>query len=115
MERPAQGRVRPALLAVDDSEDDLAVIRDELERRYGEDYHVRCARSAREALAELTRARQAGRPVALVLADQWMPETTGAELLARVRRDHPEAKRALLIEFGSWGRSRGARRRGREA
>jgi thioredoxin reductase (NADPH) len=88
---------------VDDSEGDLAVIRDELERRYGEDYHVSCARSAREALAELRRAREAGHPVALVLADQWMPETTGSELLAEVRREHPEAKRGLLIEFGTWG------------
>jgi thioredoxin reductase (NADPH) len=95
--------VPPALLAVDDNEEDLAVIRDELERRYGEDYQVFCARSASEALAELGRVREAGHPVALVLADQWMPETTGSELLARVRREHPEAKRGLLIEFGNWG------------
>jgi thioredoxin reductase (NADPH) len=93
---------RPALLAVDDNEEDLAVIRDELHRRYGEDYQVFCARSAAEALAELDRVREAGRPVALVLADQWMPEVTGSELLARVRREHPEAKRGLLIEFGNW-------------
>jgi thioredoxin reductase (NADPH) len=91
------------LLAVDDSAEDLAVIEGELHRRYGEDYHVVCTRSARQALTELGRIREAGDPVALVMADQWMPETTGSELLARVRRDHPEAKRAMLIEFGSWG------------
>jgi thioredoxin reductase (NADPH) len=94
---------RPALVAVDDTEEDLTLIRDQLERRYGEDYLVLCARSAADALAELERAREAAHPVALVLADQWMPETTGAELLAAVRREHPQAKRCLLIEFGAWG------------
>jgi thioredoxin reductase (NADPH) len=103
MQRPAPRGLRPALVAVDDSEDDLGLIRKELERRYGDDYDVSCAQSAREALAELRRAREDGHPVALVLADQWMPEMTGTELLAAVRRDHPEAKRGLLIEFGSWG------------
>jgi thioredoxin reductase (NADPH) len=103
MERSAQGRVRPALLAVDDNAEDLAGIRGELERRYGDDYLVLCARSAAECLAKLKRAREDGHPVALVLADQWMPETTGSELLAAIRREHPRAKRALLIEFGTWG------------
>ncbi len=88
---------------MDDSEKDLAVIRDELERRYGEDYQVSCAQSASEALDELGRFRKSGHAVALVLADQWMPGTTGSELLAKVRREYPEAKRGLLIEFGTWG------------
>jgi len=91
------------LLAVDDSAEDLGVIRGELARRYGEDYLVLCAGSADEALDELKRVTAVGHPVALVLADQWMPDTTGSELLSRVRREHPEAKRGLLIEFGTWG------------
>lgn len=95
--------MRPALLAVDDNEDHLAVIREELERRYGEDYEVSCVRSARDALAELERVREAGHPVALVLADHWLPERTGSELLAEIRRRYPGAKRGLLIEFGAWG------------
>ena len=102
-QRGEPARERPLLLAVDDSDEDLAVIRDELARRYGEDYEISCARSAPQALAELARFCEAGHPVALVLADQWMPGTSGSELLARVRRDHPKAKRALLIEFGTWG------------
>jgi thioredoxin reductase (NADPH) len=103
MERAGQGRVRPVLLAVDDSAESLRVIRDELERRYGEDYVVLCARSPSKALHELRRTSDAGHAIALVLADQWMPEMTGSELLATVRREHPEAKRGLLIEFGTWG------------
>jgi thioredoxin reductase (NADPH) len=40
--------------------------------------------------------------VALVLADQEMAELPGAELLARVRRLHPPAKRGLLVHWGDW-------------
>jgi thioredoxin reductase (NADPH) len=35
-----------------------------------------------------------------VLADQWLPGATGAELLARVRQLHPAVRRALLISWG---------------
>jgi thioredoxin reductase (NADPH) len=47
--------------------------------------------------------REAGEPVALVLADQWMTGLTGAELLVRVQEHHPQAKRGLLIAWGEWG------------
>jgi thioredoxin reductase (NADPH) len=35
-----------------------------------------------------------------VLADQWMPDMSGMEFLARARHLFPAAKRALLIEWG---------------
>jgi len=35
-----------------------------------------------------------------VLADQWLPEATGADFLARVRQLHPAARRVLLITWG---------------
>jgi thioredoxin reductase (NADPH) len=35
-----------------------------------------------------------------VLADQWLPEATGTEFLARVRQLHPAARRVLLITWG---------------
>jgi thioredoxin reductase (NADPH) len=41
--------------------------------------------------------------VALVLADQWMPDLTGEDFLARAKALFPDAKRALLIDFGAWG------------
>jgi thioredoxin reductase (NADPH) len=94
--------VPPVLLAVDDDPDALARISGELRRRYGDDYRVVCEGSTRAALEDLERSRAAGEDVALVLADQWMPELTGAELLARVRELHPHAKRAILIEWGAW-------------
>jgi thioredoxin reductase (NADPH) len=95
----------PVLLTVDGSPDALARTEQELERRYGHDYEIRAERSAASALQALELLRDAGDAVALVLADQWLGETTGAELLARVRALHPAAKRGLLIEWGAWADS----------
>jgi thioredoxin reductase (NADPH) len=72
----------------------------ELRKRYGADYQVMVAGSADEAVAVLGRLREDASPVCLVLADQWLPEGTGAELLARVRQLHPAARRVLLITWG---------------
>ena len=91
------------LLAIDEDADCLKRTGDELERRYGRDYDVRAAHSAAAGLRELEALREAGTPLALVLADQWLGETTGAELLARAKALHPSAKRGLLIEWGAWG------------
>src|SRR5262249_19138503 len=46
--------------------------------------------------------REEGEPVALVLADQWLGETTGANLLAQARELHPAVKRGLMIGWGDW-------------
>lgn len=92
----------PVLLVVDEEQRCLARTEQQLRRRYGSDYAVRAERSAAAALTALEALRDAGEPVALVLADQWLRETTGAELLARVKALHPSAKRGLLIEWGAW-------------
>jgi thioredoxin reductase (NADPH) len=97
------------LLAVDDDRGALARIEQELTRRYGADYRVLCIPSAAEAERRLEALREEGEQVALVLADQWMPEKTGTELLARVWHLHPQAKRALLVPWGAWGDRRTAR------
>jgi thioredoxin reductase (NADPH) len=91
------------MLVVEDERDVRARIRGELQRRYGSDYRVACEGSALAALAKLDRWRAAAEPVALVLADQWMPDLTGEEFLARAKALFPNAKRALLVNFGAWG------------
>jgi thioredoxin reductase (NADPH) len=95
--------LRPALLAVDDKAEALARLDEALHRRYGSDYRVWCVASPREALEALEELRAQGAPVAVVLADQWMPGMTGSELLARVPSLHPHAKRGLLVDWGAWG------------
>ena len=94
---------RPVLLCVDDDPEALARIEDALCKRYAADYQVVSERSGAEALARLEACRAAGHEVAIVLAEHWMPELTGAELLGKVKQLHPHTKRALLINFGAWG------------
>jgi len=91
------------IVAVDDDPSSIGHIGAELERRYDRDYRILFSTSATEALEQLERMQQTGDRVALVLADQWMPELTGPELLARVPELHPQAKRALLVGWGDWG------------
>jgi thioredoxin reductase (NADPH) len=93
---------RPVILAVDDDPDVIELIGDELSKRYGHDYRVVTARAASIARTELAQMREAGDRVALVLADQWLPDSTGTELLTEACELHPYAKRALLISWGEW-------------
>ena len=72
----------------------------ELRKRYAADYQVLTAASAAAALEALGQAHDAGHPVSLVLADPWLPDGTGSELLAQVRQRHPAARRALLVNWG---------------
>jgi CheY-like chemotaxis protein len=85
---------------VDDEADSLAGLVRELESRYGSQYRIVASRSAKEAFVRLGELRAEGAAVPLVLADQWMPESTGVELLARVRELDPTARRGLLISWG---------------
>jgi thioredoxin reductase (NADPH) len=94
---------RPVILAVDDDPSAVARIAAELERRYDRDYRIVFETSAPDALRRLEEMHRTGDRVAVVLADQWMPDITGAELLGRARELHPQAKRALLITWGEWG------------
>jgi thioredoxin reductase (NADPH) len=69
-------------------------------RRYGADYRVVSQLSAAAALRDLARMRKEDEAVALIIADQWMPEMNGIDLLARAHEFHPSAQRALLVNWG---------------
>src|SRR5919106_1268742 len=92
----------PVLVAVDDDRAALDRIKTTLLRRYGGEYRIVCEPSAAAAMGALERMRRAGDEVALVLADQWLAEESGSELLGRVHSLHPNSKRALLIDWGAW-------------
>jgi thioredoxin reductase (NADPH) len=92
----------PLLLAVDEDRDALEDVETHLVRRYGRDYRVECLGDPEEALRLLTELAHAGEEVALVLAAKSLWDTTGGELLERVRQLHPHAKRALLVPYGAW-------------
>ncbi|MGZ4617545.1 MAG: FAD-dependent oxidoreductase [Frankiaceae bacterium] len=88
----------PVVLLVDGSRTRNRV-EAELRKRYGADYQVIVTESAQEALEVLDQLRDGRSQVSLVLADQWLPDATGTELLARVRQLHPAARRVLLITW----------------
>ena len=90
----------PVIMAVDDDLTSLAILDRELHSRYEHAYRVVTKQSAKAALDELQRRHDAGQPIALVLADQWMPEMEGAELLGRVRFIDPLARRVMLVNWG---------------
>src|SRR3954454_14309283 len=91
------------LLAVDADPVALGSVERELRDRYTSGYRVICTTSPEEALEVLTRLSEDGEELALALAGQGLPGTTGAELLERVRQLHPHAKRGLLVAWGEWG------------
>ena len=88
---------RPYIMIIDDEPPALTAMLDALARRFGGDYQVVSHLQVTTALEELEKIKEDGNKVALIIADQWMPEMTGAELLQRAHLVHPGAQRALLV------------------
>lgn len=92
---------RAVIMIVDDEPAELAGLLDAVTRRFGSDYRAVPHLSGQSALSDLRRMQGASdEEVALVIADQWMPDMTGGELLVRAHQLHPEAQRALLVGWG---------------
>ncbi len=89
--------IRPAILVIDKHKGALEQLVAALVQRYGGDYRPIGHASANTALDELARLAAADEPIALVIADQWLPEMTGLELLSRVHAIAPGAQRAMLV------------------
>jgi len=89
---------KPAIIVVDDESDALAAIRDALTRRFGEDYRILPHPSARPALEAVCEIKEKGEEIALVIADQRMPEMRGRDFLGRVRSIMPMAKQTLMVD-----------------
>jgi thioredoxin reductase (NADPH) len=90
---------KPSILTVDDNPLVAAAIARDLAGRYGGDYRVVGATSGAEALVVLTRLALRDQPVALIAADQRMPQMTGIELLSQARAHAPGAKLLLLTAY----------------
>jgi thioredoxin reductase (NADPH) len=90
---------KPYLLCVDDDPDVLRGIERDLRRKYGSDYRVLRAESGKAALEALQQLKDRKEDVALLLADQRMPEMDGVTFLAAARELHPEARRVLLTAY----------------
>ncbi|MBI2391585.1 MAG: response regulator [Deltaproteobacteria bacterium] len=92
--------MKPVILIVDDESKPLGKLEAALERRFGADYDVVAYESAHAALARLRSIKAEGGEVALVVADEQMPEMPGVELLSCAHQIDDSARRALLVWWG---------------
>ena len=90
---------KPTILAVDDDPVVSRAVTRDLRARYGGTYRVVSATSGDQALQVLAELALRDRPLALVASDQRMPQMTGIEVLAEVRRQSPDTKLLLLTAY----------------
>src|SRR5215813_7823432 len=90
---------KPVLLTVDDNSDVLRAIERDLRSKYGAEYRVIGSDSPESALDVLKQLRLRNDSVALLLADQRMPEMDGVGFLREAMEVFPDAKRALLTAY----------------
>jgi thioredoxin reductase (NADPH) len=90
---------KPAILTVDDDPQVSAAITRDLRTRYGAEYRIVRATSGTEALSVLAKLALRHQQVALIAADQRMPQMTGIEMLEQARLHAPEAKNLLLTAY----------------
>src|SRR5271170_2177527 len=93
----AERMSHPVLFVIDDDAGVVRALRDDLSRRFGEDFRVTGASSAAAGLAMLRELADEHVTVAVLIADHKMPEMPGVEFLARAHGMHPRAKRVLLV------------------
>jgi thioredoxin reductase (NADPH) len=89
----------PAILTVDDEPEVLRAVERDLRRKYGKQYRILGADSGASALELLGQLKARGDSVALLLADQRMPQMSGLEFLGESMQIFPLAKRALLTAY----------------
>jgi thioredoxin reductase (NADPH) len=88
----------PIILLVSADASVVEALGRDLTRRFGNDSQIVSAVGAEAGLARARAAAAGPDPVALLIADQRMPEMTGVEFLGEAHRSHPLAKRILLVE-----------------
>jgi len=91
--------MRPVLLTVDDNPQVIRVIERDLKQQYGKRYSVLKAESGQEALKLVKKLKLQNDSLALLLADQRMPQMSGVSLIEEVMKIFPEAKRVLLTAY----------------
>jgi thioredoxin reductase (NADPH) len=90
---------RPAIVTVDDDPEVLGAVERDLRSQYGDTYRIMPVASGPQALDVVQRLLARGTPLALVVADERMPEMSGTELLAELKRLAPTARTVLLTAY----------------
>ena len=92
------GTADPIIFLVSSDQSVLGALEADLRRRFGNDTSIIATDGTTAGLTQLHVLADAADPVALVIADQCMPEMTGIEFLRSAHALHPLAKRILLVE-----------------
>src|SRR5215469_10140455 len=90
---------KPILLSVDDDSAVLRAIERDLRSHFGAAYRVMASDSPEGALDLLKQLKVRNDSVALLLADQRMPNLDGVGFLQKAMQIYPQAKRALLTAY----------------
>lgn len=89
----------PVILTVDDEPEVLRAIQRDLRSQYAPDYRIIGAGGGQAAIDTMSELATRGDPLALVLADQRMPQITGIDVLRESLGLYPDAKKALLTAY----------------
>src|SRR5258708_24148539 len=90
---------RPAIVIVAAFPQDGNKLKEGLEKHDGGRFGIMEGDAGRQGLNQLKQMSLHNEPVALLLADEQMPEMNGSELLKAARDLYPAAKRVLLITY----------------
>jgi thioredoxin reductase (NADPH) len=90
---------KPIIITVDDEIQVLNAIVRDLRGHFGGQYQIIKANSGTDALDALKQLKLRNSSVALLLADQRMPEMSGTEYLSRAAELFPEACKVLLTAY----------------
>ncbi len=98
----ADGAARPMILAVDADPGRLGRVETELARSFGASYRVRGEPSDADTVRQLEGAHGRRERVALILVGDGLDASERTTVVTAARTLHPEARRALLIDWGAW-------------
>ncbi len=88
--------MRPAIVCVDDEAIVLDSLKEQLQRRFGQQLQVEVAQDSAEALEIMDDLDGHGRSVPVIVSDHIMPGVKGDELLIAVHRRWPRTRKVLL-------------------
>ena len=88
----------PVLFIIDDDAGTAHALRDDLARRFDEDFRVISETSVPTGLSVLRGLAELHERVALLIADHDLSGMRGVDFLACAHELHPRAKRVLLVD-----------------
>lgn len=88
--------ITQAIVCVDDELIVLDSLKEQLKRRFGDNYYIEVAESGEEALLVIEELQKEGIEIPLIISDQIMPKIQGDELLINIHAQHPKMLKILL-------------------